>query len=462
MIRRCLTNHTAWKSLPNIESFEIKLGSYNDFWLKQGVTKRENNEILTRPYLNSHSNRYMKYLLHRGNIMIEGGNLKEYTSHIMRLCISSTSFLPKVVAAWNKVYPKWHREKDLHTILHVNSRITEIFKTKDTNLLIKRMFITKANGKQRPLGVPSMKWRITGYMLNNFLYQGVKHLIDPHQHAYQPGKGCLTAWASIFQRRLLRYKYIYDVDLKGFFDNVMINQVFKQLLDTGFPTSFCTWLENIHRKLPQGIKNHGPDSQIWMKRDIENRIRKGLPWVADYFGTYQEMVKQYPHKSTPPLTPQELVREMSNWGCQSVEEYIQIQWAVSDSQEPSTILNMFQGFPQGFNTSPLLSILSLKSYCESQRDVNGEPLQWIAYADDIRFFSNAPFTIHDNPSLGIIHNEEKCGWIKVAGEWKAPFDWLGLRWDPNYQSTKTSTVKDNYSHQITHQPGALHGKHPKR
>jgi len=60
------------------------------------------------------------------------------------------------------------------------------------------------------------------------------------------------------------------------------------------------------------------------------------------------------------------------------------------------------GFPQGIPCSPLLSILVLNEFME-QTD------HCIAYADDMIFFSNKPFSIKDFPELGINLSLEKCG-----------------------------------------------------
>jgi len=60
------------------------------------------------------------------------------------------------------------------------------------------------------------------------------------------------------------------------------------------------------------------------------------------------------------------------------------------------------GFPQGIPCSPFLSILVLNKFM-SQTD------HCIAYADDMIFFSNKPFTIRDFPSLGINLSRDKCG-----------------------------------------------------
>jgi len=58
--------------------------------------------------------------------------------------------------------------------------------------------------------------------------------------------------------------------------------------------------------------------------------------------------------------------------------------------------------------SPLLSILPLQSkYLNQAVHVN--------YADDQVFFSNEPMEIKDNKEIGIIHNEEKCKWVKYNG-----------------------------------------------
>jgi len=80
------------------------------------------------------------------------------------------------------------------------------------------------------------------------------------------------------------------------------------------------------------------------------------------------------------------------------------------------------GVPQGSPLSPFLAILAVREYLQQVGCVN--------YADDQIFHSNEPFVIKDYPEMGIVHNREKCGWIRRNGVWLKELKFLGLIYNP--------------------------------
>jgi len=56
-------------------------------------------------------------------------------------------------------------------------------------------------------------------MHSNFITYFVKDKMKENQHAYLPGRGTKTAWADLLKKSE-KYKYIYEIDLKGCFDNI--------------------------------------------------------------------------------------------------------------------------------------------------------------------------------------------------------------------------------------------------
>lgn len=89
------------------------------------------------------------------------------------------------------------------------------------------------------------------------------------------------------------------------------------------------------------------------------------------------------------------------------------------------------GMPQGFPTSPFMSMLSLRSFLTQQTS--------ISYADDPVFFGDSEFEIKACGPANQEISKEKSNWIKKDGVWLTPLKFLGIEYDgkANTLSAKT-------------------------
>lgn len=88
---------------------------------------------------------------------------------------------------------------------------------------VKRVFIPKAGGKQRPLGIPVIVDRVLQAQVVNALEPEWEARFEPKSYGFRPGRGCHDAIGAVYQSaRGPRAKRLWalDADLKAAFDRI--------------------------------------------------------------------------------------------------------------------------------------------------------------------------------------------------------------------------------------------------
>lgn len=456
-------NRNGWKHIPAISMMSMDKAEWNLYLKSVGITKSfRPNPITFEKVSHKSMNRYIDWQLIRLKRARDKGDFITYWMIVKNNLRYSKAFR---ISAFNRVFPNWWHEMNVKRVYGILRKAETIIRTYDTNLIFRRSYVPKG-ATYRPLGIPTPEWRLVMHMMNNFITMWVRKDLEGWNHGFLPGRGTNTCIRDTV-KILTEYKYVYEFDLKKFFESVLVSDVTNYLFNQGVDAEICRWLDQINRATPifkeekkieetSSFKNH-LDKQIEEDYiDLEDPVFEQLKHIP-----YKEMMKEdgytdvrlwmrdqlglldaYNQKKISKSEQEKLYdvsRHLSNkkliWE-PSTSNLLNLHKKLMD---PTTNLGGLEtpciGLPQGLNTSPILSLITLTKWVQELKE---KGIGVNMYADDGILYSNEPFQPF-SPSQTPF-NEEKSGWVKTPKHTKK-MKFLGIIIDIEKQELEGSTRK---------------------
>lgn len=463
---------SSFKILPNISSFSIILGKVNPLLLASGLINRYKPRI---EYVTNRNRHFNRYLMRMQVILARKRQYPKIYWRYAHLLISrSNSYL---VTCMHSIDKNLYRNETLKNykllILEVNKLrgwTAGGFNKSTLSHILKfhRTYIPKGD-TVRPLGVPSLAWRIYLNMLLHPLVSFVK--ISPHQHGFQPFKGTNSAWKDILLEGI-NANDIFEFDLKQFFPSVSLPLASRILSESlGMPEHVARFYEGLNYAPPEfkGPIQLDESQSLKLTQTLAMNSHRGLNRRTHVVNGFPQSDRIGFNQAFQFLNPRTRVPNPNNIPIPMNDPRVKIATGIDAANLQAFLASLSYlpyidnlyisnevarslqdryntartrllsepgthewvkliGTAQGSPLSPFLSIILLDEMIYNLPEgvkIKMYADDGIIYGKDIRAFVENHLKSFF-ARYGLVLSEEKSGWVKSEGKWLKELLFLGL------------------------------------